>query len=239
VVAIVDHTFGRWLRGQLLLGLIVGLATFVGLLVLGQLVDPVFTSFSVLLAVIAGILELVPVIGPILSMVPTLLLALTTGDPAKAALAVILLYLVVQQLENNVLVPKIQGDAVELHPSVVLVVLLIGGALFGFLGAVLAVPVTAALRDSYRYLFRRLSEGDPDVPDADAPDLARKTGRTPVQPAAAAAAPDEPAAAEVPDPPSGAPRRAARARSARARGSHDGMGADGPIGGGSEGGAPG
>jgi predicted PurR-regulated permease PerM len=181
VVAIVDHTFGRWIRGQLLLGLVVGAATFVGLLLLGQAIDPVFTSFSVLLAVLAGVLELVPVIGPILSMIPTLLLALTTGDPIKAALAVVALYLVVQQLENNILVPKIQGDAVELHPSVVLVVLLVGGAIAGFLGAVLAVPVTAAGRDIYRYLFRRLSEDDPDVPDADAPDLARKTGRGPVE----------------------------------------------------------
>ncbi len=91
----------------------------------------------------------------------------------------VVLYLVVQQVENHVLVPQIQGDAVELHPSIVILSLIVGSALFGLLGAILSVPVTAAGRDIYRYLFRRLSEDDPDVPDPDAPDLARKTGRMP------------------------------------------------------------
>lgn len=179
VMGIVDHTFGRWIRGQLVLGLVVGLATFLGLLVLGFFVDPVFLTFAVLLAVIAGILEWVPIIGPILSMIPTLVLSLTARDPVTAAIAVVVLYLVVQQLENHVLVPKIQGDAVELHPSIVILSLIVGSAMFGLLGAVLSVPVTAAGRDIYRYLFRRLSEDDPDVPDPDAPDLAWKTGRPP------------------------------------------------------------
>jgi predicted PurR-regulated permease PerM len=177
VLAIVDHTFGRWIRGQVILGLVVGTATFLGLLVLGELVDPVFLSFAVLLAVIAGLLELLPIIGPIISMVPTLLLAVTTADPLRAVIAVIILYVLVQQIENNVLVPKIQGDAVELHPAVVIGALIVGGAIMGILGAILALPVTAAARDVYRYLFRRLSEDDPDVPHPDAPDLARKTGR--------------------------------------------------------------
>ena len=180
VMGIVDHTFGRWIRGQLILGAVVGAATFLGLIVLGELVDPVFLSFAVLLAVVAGVLELVPVIGPILSMIPTLVLALATDDPVRAAIAVVALYLVVQQVENHVLVPTIQGDAVELHPSVVILALIVGSALFGLLGAILSVPVTAAARDIYRYCFRRLSEDDPDIPDPDAPDMARKTGREPV-----------------------------------------------------------
>ncbi len=180
VMGIVDHTLGRWIRGQLILGTVVGVATFVGLVILGELVDPVFLSFAMLLAVVAGLLELVPVIGPILSMIPTLVLALVADDPVRAAIAVVLLYLIVQQVENHVLVPQIQGDAVELHPSVVILALIVGSALFGLLGAILSVPVTAAVRDIYRYCFRRLSEGDPDVPDPDAPDLARKTHRAPV-----------------------------------------------------------
>jgi len=180
VMGIVDHTFGRWIRGQLILGAVVGVATFVGLIVLGELVDPVFLSFAVLLAVVAGVLELVPVIGPILSMIPTLVLAFAADDPVRAAIAVVALYLIVQQLENHVLVPQIQGDAVELHPSVVILALIAGSALFGLLGAILSVPVTAAARDIYRYCFRRLSEDDPDIPDPDAPDLARKTHREPV-----------------------------------------------------------
>ena len=71
-----------------------------------------------------------------------------------------ILYIAVQQLENAVLVPKIQGDAVQLHPSVVIFVLILGGAIAGLLGAILAIPITAAARDVYRYLFRRLSDDE-------------------------------------------------------------------------------
>ncbi len=120
VLTIIERVFGRWIRGQIILGLIVGLATFAGLMLLGWLVDPRFLQFAVLLAVIAGILELLPIIGPIIAMIPTLLIALTTRDPVLSVIAVLILYIVVQQLENNVLVPKIQGDAVELHPSLVI-----------------------------------------------------------------------------------------------------------------------
>ncbi|MDQ3871053.1 MAG: AI-2E family transporter [Chloroflexota bacterium] len=157
VLHIVERVFGRWLRGQLFLGLVVGAATFVGLLVLGRLVDPRFFQFAVLLAVVAGLFELLPIIGPILSAIPSVLLALTIS-PA-AVVAVIALYVIVQQVENNVLVPKIQGDAIELHPAVVIFALVIGGAIAGLLGAIFALPITAAARDVYRYLFRRLSDG--------------------------------------------------------------------------------
>ena len=165
VLAIIEQVVGRWIRAQLLLGFVVGLATFLGLLLLGVVIDPRFTQFAVLLAVIAGILELLPIIGPIISAVPTLLVALTTSDPVLAVVAVIVLYVVVQQTENAVLVPKIQGDAVELHPSVVIFVLIVGGAIAGLLGAILAIPITAAGRDVYRYLFRRLSD-TPPAPEA-------------------------------------------------------------------------
>jgi predicted PurR-regulated permease PerM len=156
IAGIIGRVFGSWIRGQLLLGLVVGLATFGGLLLLGALVDPIFARFAVLLAVIAGLLELLPIIGPIIAAIPAILIGLTAG--LDAAVAVFVLYLAVQQLENNLLVPKIQGDATELHPSVVMLALVIGGAVAGLLGAILALPVTAASRDVYRYLFRRLSE---------------------------------------------------------------------------------
>ncbi len=174
VLNIIERVFGRWLRGQLLLGLIVGLATFGGLVVLGFVIDQRFLSFAILLAVIAGIFELLPIIGPILSMIPTLLVAVTVRDPAAGVIGVLVLYLIVQQLENNVLVPKVQGDAIELHPSVVIFALIVGGAIAGLLGAIFALPITAAGRDVYRYLFRRASEDDPDIPPPEAPDMRRK-----------------------------------------------------------------
>ena len=155
VLRIARRVFGQWVRAQLVLGFAVGALTFVGLIVLSRLVDPVFGRYAVLLSVTAGILELLPIIGPIISAVPAVLLAATAGlEPVIAALV---LYTLVQQVENNLLVPKIQGDAVELHPAAVIFAIIIGGALAGLLGAILALPVTAAARDVVRYLFRRLS----------------------------------------------------------------------------------
>jgi predicted PurR-regulated permease PerM len=163
ILDIIERVVGRWVRAQILLGLIVGGAIYLGLLLLGNLVDPRFLQFAVLLAVIAGLLELLPIIGPIIAMVPTLLLALATADPLVSIVAVVLLYTAVQQVENAVLVPKIQGDAVELHPSVVIFVLILGGAIAGLPGAIFSVPITAAGRSVYRYLFRRLSDPDARV----------------------------------------------------------------------------
>ncbi|MDH4142284.1 MAG: AI-2E family transporter, partial [Chloroflexota bacterium] len=144
-----------------ILGLAVGVATFVGLMILSVTIDPVFGRYAVLLSVIAGILELVPIIGPIISAVPAVLLAATAG--LEAVIAALLLYTLVQQVENNFLVPKIQGDAIDLHPAAVIFAIIIGGALAGLLGAILALPITAAFRDVARYLFRRVS---PEAPDA-------------------------------------------------------------------------
>jgi predicted PurR-regulated permease PerM len=160
VIRSVERVFGQWVRGQLILGFAVGIFTYIGLMILSQLVDPVFGRYAVLLSIIAGVLELVPIIGPIIAAIPAVLLAATAGPvPVAAALG---LYLLVQQVENNLLVPKIQGDAVELHPAMVMAAIIIGGSLAGLLGAILALPVTAAGRDVVRYLFRRMSPDDPE-----------------------------------------------------------------------------
>jgi predicted PurR-regulated permease PerM len=156
IVGIVHEVFGKWIRGQIILGGVVGIGSFIGLTILGFVVDPIFGRFAVLLAIIAGLGELIPIIGPIISAIPAVLLGLTAGPgPAIAAL---LLYLGIQLVENNFLVPKIQSDAIDLHPSMVIAALVIGGAIFGLLGAILALPVTAGARDVFKYLFRRASE---------------------------------------------------------------------------------
>jgi len=202
ILAIIERTFGRWIRGQLILGLTVGLATFAGLIVLGVLVDPVFTSFAVFLAVFAGILELVPIIGPVISMVPTLLIALTTGR-WEAVIAVLLLYILVQQAENHFLVPVVQSGAIDLHPSIIIFALIMGGAIAGLLGAILALPITAAGRDIYRYLFRRTDTPPLSPEEASASLLPR--GHGPMVRAAAQAAASAPAS-PGPEPMTAAPR---------------------------------
>jgi len=174
---LVQRVFGQWVRAQLFLGMTVGAATFVGLLVLSAWIDPIFGRFALLLAIIAGLFELLPIIGPILAAIPAILLAATAG--LEATVAAFLLYLLVQQLENNLLVPKIQGDAVELHPSAVMLALIIGAAIAGLLGAILALPVTAAARDVYRYLFGRLSPSPPTPAAAEALAIADLEGPEP------------------------------------------------------------
>ncbi len=150
---------GRWVRGELLLGGAVFLATAIGLSILTLIGFGEFGQFALVLALIAGILEWFPIIGPIIAAIPALLVALTVSPAAVVAIVVV--YTGIQQLENNLLVPKVMGDAVDLHPAVVILALVVGGALFGIGGAILAAPTVAAGRDLYRYGFHRLSGQPP------------------------------------------------------------------------------
>jgi len=156
VLAILARVGGRWVRGQLLLGVAIFIATAVGLTALTLAGFREFGAFTLVLALIAGVLEWFPIIGPIVAAIPAILVGITIS-PA-AAIAAVILYVAIQQLENNLLVPKILGDAVELHPAVLIVSLVVGGALFGIGGAILAAPVVAIGRDLYRYTFQRLAE---------------------------------------------------------------------------------
>ncbi len=184
VLRSVERVLSQWVRAQFVLGLTVAVFTFVGLLILSRFVDPIFGRYALLLSVIAGVLELLPIIGPIIAAVPAVLLAATVGP--EATIAALILYTLVQQVENNFLVPKIQGDAVELHPAAVMFAIIIGGALGGLVGAILALPVAAAGRDVVRYLFRRVG---PDEDPAGLAAIVRGVGMAPeiatVEPAAA------------------------------------------------------
>jgi len=133
----VEEKLGRWVRGQLLLMLAIGIMSGVGYWFLGL-------PNALLLAVAAGLLEIVPLIGPIVSSAPAVLVALAI-DPVKALL-VVLYALLIQQFENNVLVPRVMGHTIGISPLVVLVGILVGAVLYGIPGAFLAVPVAAALQ---------------------------------------------------------------------------------------------
>jgi predicted PurR-regulated permease PerM len=149
--------WNAYLRGQILLCLAVGMATYVAALILG-LPQPL------LLALVAGFLEFIPNLGPALAQIPALLFALTTdsatlpgltaGLPYAAVVSVA--YMSIQQLEAMFLVPRILGHSLDLHPFVVLVAILIGASLGGVLGIVLAAPSVATLRLLGRYLRGKL-----------------------------------------------------------------------------------
>jgi predicted PurR-regulated permease PerM len=156
--AVID-SFGAYVRAESILMVIVGLITWAGLMALSILVDPRFADFALFLAVIAAFCELIPTFGPILALIPALLFAITLG-PA-AFVATLILYLIIMFIEGQILVPTIEGKQFEIHPAWVLVLILVGLALVGPLGAILALPVAAAGRDVYAYVFRRAAGLEP------------------------------------------------------------------------------
>ena len=160
MLALLGRVGGRWVRGQLLLGASIFLATAIGLTILTLIGFSEYGQFTLVLALIAGVLEWFPIIGPIVAAIPAILIGLSISP--LAALAAVILYIVIQQLENNILVPKVMGDAVDLHPAVMILSLVIGGALFGIGGAILAAPTVAAGRDLYRYGFHRFGGQPPN-----------------------------------------------------------------------------
>lgn len=176
IVSIVNRDFSGYLRGQLLLGLAVGSAAGIGLFVLSLF--GLRVPYILLLAVIAGITELVPVIGPIIGSVPAIILGFL--DSPTTGVAVLLLYVAIQQLENNFLVPRIVGESVGLHPAVLMVLLVVCAQVFGLAGAILSAPMGAVARDVFTYLYGRLS--DPPTPAGQLPERLRDAPGTPAQP---------------------------------------------------------
>ncbi len=127
---------GDWLRGQLYLMFAIAVLTYIGLLILG-------VKYALVLALIAGLLELIPYAGPIISAIPAVIIAFSIS-PIKAVL-VIIVYFLIQQAENHILVPKVMEKAVGLNPIVTIVAILIGAKLFGIVGAIFSVPVATLL----------------------------------------------------------------------------------------------
>lgn len=133
----VEVQIGLWLRGQLLLMLVVGVTTYIGLTLLR-------VDFALPLAVIAGLLESIAIIGPIIAAIPAILIALVSS-PVEA-LGVGVLYIFIQQAENNVLVPRIMQATAGISPLVTILALMIGGTLFGLPGALIAIPTAAIVQ---------------------------------------------------------------------------------------------
>ncbi|MDZ7798585.1 MAG: AI-2E family transporter [Patescibacteria group bacterium] len=147
----------KWVKGQLILSLIIGVASFIGLVILG-------IPYALVLGLIAGLTEFIPYAGPIIGAVPAVLIALTIS-PWKA-LFVIILYIIIQQLENNLLVPKIMQRTTGLNPIVIIIVMLLGARLMGILGVILAIPITIIgdefIKDFYKEKKKKDESLEPD-----------------------------------------------------------------------------
>lgn len=139
----VERTLGDYLRGTGLLMLSIGAAAFVGLLVLR-------VPYPFALAVLAGLFEAIPLVGATLGALPAVLVAFTVS-PTTGVLT-ILLFVIIQFLENNILVPRIHEHSVGLNPLIVLIAVVAGGTLNGVVGALLAIPIAGALQVMLRNL---------------------------------------------------------------------------------------
>jgi len=131
----VQKKFGRWLIGQMFLSLIIGTLYYIGLLILG-------VEGALLLGIFAAFAEFIPYVGPIITGIVVILVAFTQS-PVTALLAFILMILV-QQLENHIIAPKILQKAVDLNPVIIIIAFMVGAKLFGAVGMILAIPVTTA-----------------------------------------------------------------------------------------------
>lgn len=144
----VDAVLAGFVRGQLLLAAAVGALAALAAYLLGL-------RFALLLGVWAALAELVPYVGPIAGAVPAVLVGLL--DSPWRALQVVVAFLIIQQIENTILAPRVMGETVGLHPLAVVLVVLLGGTVAGIPGMVLAVPLAGMARVVWAFAYRRLA----------------------------------------------------------------------------------
>ena len=144
----VDNVVSKFIRGQLLDAVIVGILCSLGLWAIGL-------DFPVLIGMTAGISNVIPYFGPIIGSIPAVIVGLLSGSPIKALFAVLVL-LLVQQLDGAIISPKVVGESVGLHPVFVILSITIGGAYFGLIGMLLAVPAAGIIK----FLLIRWRQGN-------------------------------------------------------------------------------
>jgi predicted PurR-regulated permease PerM len=151
----IERVWEAFFRGELILMLVVGVMTTVGLAALGM-------PGALYLGIIAGLLEIIPNFGPFIATVPAVIVALIQGSVSlpishlSFAVLIILFYILVQQVENNLIVPRVLGAALELSPLIVMTGIVIGVSVGGILGALLATPVIATGREILSYVHRKI-----------------------------------------------------------------------------------
>jgi predicted PurR-regulated permease PerM len=156
----IGETWNSFLRGQILLSIVVGVLVAISLWLVGL-------KNALLLGLLAGVLEIVPTLGPIIATVPAVSLAFFQGSERLAfggvwfALLIAAIYILIQQVESNLLVPRIIGKSVNLHPVVVMLGAVGGAALGGILGVFLAAPLLATARTILGYVYRKILEEPP------------------------------------------------------------------------------
>jgi len=146
VLVKIEDRMGYWVQGQLVLMLVIGVFSYIGLLILR-------IEYALPLAILAGLLEIVPTIGPIISAIPAILVAIATS-PIQA-LTVVILYIIIHQTENGLIVPFVMKKSVGMPPVLTIISLMVGARLAGILGAVLSVPIVLIIQELTRLYFSK------------------------------------------------------------------------------------
>lgn len=139
-----QHKIGLWMQGQLILALIMGVLVYLGLTILG-------VKHALLLAVVAAICEIIPVFGPIMAAVPAVMVGFVDGGVTVGA-TIVVLYVIFQQFENHLIYPNVVTRIVGVPPLLVILALIVGAELAGFLGVLLSVPIAAVIQELVRDL---------------------------------------------------------------------------------------
>ena len=143
--------FATYFKAELMVGSIIGVTVAIGTFVIGLIVGGPLSSFALLFGLIAFVMELLPQIGPILSYIPALLVSLTISPAAVVLVGIF--YLIIFTIEGSILVPAFEGKMIAFTGATVLFLIAIGFALGGILGAIVVLPLTAIVRDLFRYFF--------------------------------------------------------------------------------------
>ncbi|KAB1437606.1 AI-2E family transporter [Candidatus Galacturonibacter soehngenii] len=136
--AVINNTFSNYIRGQLLDACIVGILSAIALAIIG-------IDYAIVIGIISGICNMIPYVGPLVGTVLAAIMGLLSGQPIMILWAIIAM-IIVQQIDNNLIAPKIVGDSVGLHPVFTMLAILIGGNVGGLIGMLIAVPLTASIK---------------------------------------------------------------------------------------------
>lgn len=174
----IQATLSKWLRGQLLL---IGLVAVVSYVFLGPILH---VPYALAIALLTGVLEVIPLVGPLIAAAIAVVAALASHDPTTAGIVAVG-YFVIRQVEDQLVMPAVIGRAVHLHPVVTIFAVLAGLSVYGVLGGLLGVPVAAAANVVFNDLYAervRTSPGEPPPPEAPASDLPPATEPAPAGP---------------------------------------------------------
>lgn len=140
----IHHVLSAYIRGQLALSVLMTFIVFLGMVILD-------IPYPLVIGLLAGVVEMVPVVGPIIGAVPPILLSLAEGSAVMVQ--VIVFYVVVQQMDSHVVMPKLMGSIIRVHPVAIILGVLVGGHLYGVIGMMIAVPLIAVLQVMLRHMW--------------------------------------------------------------------------------------